>query len=106
MKRSINCTGCIRNGQQRSWFIVKNIKLGSVLPRWFVPVILTEPSVAEGVVLPASRRGRGAALLLGTAPLVRVEGDAGCLIGERSCRRREVPDFRCLAYVHVTISGI
>lgn len=57
------------------------IKLSSNPPWRFVPVVLTEASITERVVLPASRRGCGASLLLGTTPLVRVEGDTSCLLG-------------------------
>ena len=75
-----------------SRYIVE-MKLRSVLPWWFVPVILTEASVAERVVLPASRR-RGVAallllLLLGTTPFMWVEGDTSCLVAVCPCRRSD-----------------
>lgn len=60
-----------------------------VLPRWFVPVVLTETSVAERVILSASRGRCGAALLFCTTPFMGVEGDTSCLVGVCTCRRRE-----------------
>ena len=80
--------------------LVKKITLSSVLPRWFVPVVLTESSVTEWVVLPASRRRRRAALLLGTTPLMGVQGDTSCLVAVCTCRTSG--GTRLSAHLHLT----
>lgn len=68
--------------------IKKKKRWNWVLPRWFVPVILTETSITERVVLPASRWRCCAVLLFSTTPLVWVESDTGCLMAVCTCRER------------------
>lgn len=60
-----------------------------VLPWRFVPVVFTEAPVTERVVLNTTGRGWGAGPLLGTPPLMGVQGDACCLVDVGSCRGRE-----------------
>lgn len=54
-----------------------------------VPVVFTEASIAEGIVLPPTSGGCGAARLLDAAPLVGVEGDTCCLVAVGACRDQQ-----------------
>lgn len=75
------------HGQRRRLMLLaQKFKRSPDVPRRVVPVVLTEASIAERVVLPSTRRGRGAARLLGTTPFVRVEGDTSCLVAVRTWR--------------------
>lgn len=75
------------HGQRRClMLLVQKFKRSPDVPRRVVPVVLTEASIAERVVLPSTRRGRGAARLLGTTPFVWVEGDTRCLVAVRTWR--------------------